>query len=136
MSKKIYSLINKKFLYTKNKKSMKKLLIIFFSFLLFCSFELRNSRATFSKNLNLGEELFFANCNVCHRNGKNVIIPEKNLQKEILESNGMYNLEAISYQITNGKNGMPAFGNRLKENEIKEIALYVLKKSEINFKNE
>ncbi len=70
---------------------------------------------------------------VCHKEGTNVIIPEKNLKKETLERNGMNTLEAIIYQITNGKNGMPAFGGRLKQEEIENIASYVLDESYNNF---
>ena len=35
----------------------------------------------------------------CHKNGQNVIIPEKNLKFEALEENGMNNLDSIIYQI-------------------------------------
>ena len=45
----------------------------------------------------------------------------------------MYNIDSISYQIINGKNGMPAFGGRLNYIEIMNIANYVLEKSENNF---
>ena len=38
----------------------------------------------------------------------------------------MNTTSAIKYQIINGKNGMPAFGGRLKEIEIEQIAKYVL----------
>lgn len=79
-----------------------------------------------AKDLGNGKELFEANCNACHINGKNIIIPEKNLQRITLEMNGISNEEAIVYQITNGKNGMPAFGGRLRQSEINEIASYVL----------
>ena len=41
----------------------------------------------------------------------------------------MANLDAIIYQILNGKNGMPAFGGRLNDPEIEQIAKYVLKQS-------
>lgn len=85
-------------------------------------------------NIERGEQLFLTNCNVCHVNGKNIIIPEKNLQKQTLELTGMNTVEAIKYQITNGKNGMPAFGGRLEEKEIEEIAIYVLDQSEKTFK--
>jgi cytochrome c6 len=78
---------------------------------------------------NLGKKLFFSNCNVCHLNGTNIIIPEKNLKQETLKANGMNNVNAIVYQILNGKNGMPAFGGRLKEKEIEAIAKYILKES-------
>ena len=86
------------------------------------------------KNLNQGELLFKTNCSVCHEGGNNIIIPEKNLKKEILEANGMNTISAISYQITNGKNGMPAFGGRLIESEIEQISTYVLMESLKNFK--
>ena len=81
----------------------------------------------------LGKEIFQANCSVCHIGGTNIIIPEKNLKKNALEANGMNSLNAISYQIINGKNGMPAFGGRLQENEIEILASYVLKQSLTNF---
>ena len=79
-----------------------------------------------SQSIEKGEKLFIANCNVCHIQGKNLIIPEKNLKKKTLDINGMNSVNSIVYQIINGKNGMPAFGGRLMESEIQEIALYVL----------
>jgi cytochrome c6 len=87
-----------------------------------CSFYIKISQAT---DLNAGKKIFISNCNVCHSEGKNLIIPEKNLKKEAMETNGMNNLNAIIYQITNGKNGMPAFGSRLKEKQIENVASYV-----------
>ncbi len=39
----------------------------------------------------------------------------------------MANIEGIIYQVTNGKNGMPAFGGRLKEKDIEKVAEYILK---------
>jgi cytochrome c6 len=86
-----------------------------------------------SINIESGEKLFIQNCSVCHLDGLNIIIAEKNLKKETLKENGMYNIDSISYQIINGKNGMPAFGGRLNSIEITNIANYVLEKSENNF---
>ena len=83
-----------------------------------------------AQNLELGKQVFFTNCNVCHQNGSNLIIPEKNLQKQTLELNGLLNLNSVIYEITNGKNGMPGFINRLSENEIKEVANYLLEKED------
>ena len=80
-----------------------------------------------------GKKIFQANCSVCHIGGTNIIIPEKNLKKNALEANGMNNLNSIIYQIINGKNGMPAFGGRLQEDEIEILASYVLKQSLTNF---
>jgi cytochrome c6 len=82
-----------------------------------------------------GQKLFTLNCGVCHAGGNNIIIPEKNLKKETLQENGMNTIQAISYQIINGKNGMPAFGGRLKEQEVEEIGKYILEQSEKNFQN-
>jgi cytochrome c6 len=76
-----------------------------------------------------GEKLFLKNCSACHLDGNNIIIPEKNLAKETLTENGMDSISSISYQILNGKNGMPAFGGRLTEEEIEKIANYVLQTS-------
>ena len=74
----------------------------------------------------LGKKLFTSNCVVCHLNKENKIIPEKTLKKDILEANGIFNFDSIVYQITNGKNGMPAFGSKLNEFEISKIAIYLL----------
>ena len=86
-------------------------------------------------NLDKGESIFLNNCAVCHNGGNNIIIPEKNLKKETLEANGMNTKSAIAYQVLNGKNGMPAFGGRLKETEIEAVAIYVLEESAKDFKN-
>ena len=86
-------------------------------------------------SLEKGEKVFVNNCIVCHAGGNNIIIPEKNLKKATLETNGMNTRNAIAYQVLNGKNGMPAFGGRLKENEIQAVAIYVLQQSEKDFKN-
>ena len=74
-----------------------------------------------------GEKLFFRNCMTCHVNGNNIIIPEKNLQKETLDILGINNINSLTYQIINGKNGMPGFGGRLKQQEIEDIVFYILK---------
>jgi len=100
----------------------------FFDFIFFFPIE-----KSFSFNFEQGEKLFQENCSVCHQGGKNIIIPEKNLKKETLESNGMNSVSSITYQVTNGKNGMPAFGGRLKEEDINQVATYILDQSEKNF---
>ena len=45
----------------------------------------------------------------------------------------MNSISAITYQVMNGKNGMPAFGGRLKEEDIIEVSVYILYKSTNNF---
>lgn len=83
-----------------------------------------------AKNFVQGKEIFLSSCNACHLGGNNLILPEKNLRKESLDANGMNTVEAIVYQVTNGKNGMPAFGGRLTRTEIENVAFYVLQQSE------
>jgi len=77
-----------------------------------------------------GERVFSANCTACHAGGNNVIMPEKTLKKDALKDNGMNSVDAIEYQVTNGKNAMPAFGGRLSDGEIEDVANYVLSQSE------
>lgn len=105
----------------------------FFSIFLFVFLNFKNASAL--TNFEKGEKIFKNNCIVCHAGGNNIIIPEKNLKKETLEANGMNTQKAISYQVLNGKNGMPAFGGRLKEREIEAVAIYVLEESLKDFKN-
>jgi len=73
-----------------------------------------------------GEALFFSMCNACHVNGTNSILPEKDLKRATLVLNGLNSMEALSYLITNGKNGMPAFGDRLNAAQIDQIANFLL----------
>ena len=109
----------------------KKISSFLFLFLIVFFFSTNNKSIAF--NLEIGEKIFQQNCSVCHEGGNNIIISEKNLKRESLEMNGMNSVESISYQVTNGKNGMPAFGGRLKEEDIKDVASYILDQSEKNF---
>lgn len=77
-----------------------------------------------------GQQIFNANCSACHIGGNNVIIANKTLKKEALEKYGMKSLEAITSQVTNGKNAMPSFKGRLAEDEIEAVAAYVLDQAE------
>nr|YP_009294520.1 cytochrome c553 [Asparagopsis taxiformis]AOM66003.1 cytochrome c553 [Asparagopsis taxiformis] len=105
--------------------------VLFIVLMMCCSiFGLGNTQATFAADLELGEQIFTANCAACHAGGNNLIMPEKTLQKEVLEKNGMNTVTAITNQVTNGKNAMPAFNGRLAEEEIDNVANYVLDKCE------
>jgi cytochrome c6 len=77
-----------------------------------------------------GAKIFSANCAACHAGGRNVIMADKTLKKEALEKYNMNSLEAIVYQVTNGKNAMPAFKGRLNNQQIEDVANYVLEKAE------
>ncbi|MCS6782148.1 MAG: c-type cytochrome [Gloeomargarita sp. SKYBB_i_bin120] len=76
-----------------------------------------------------GAKVFAANCAACHAGGRNVVVASKSLKKEDLEKYGM-DLQAIIYQVTNGKNAMPAFKGRLSPTDIEDVAYYVLDQAE------
>lgn len=80
------------------------------------------SQNSFAADIENGEKIFTANCSACHAGGNNVIMPEKTLKKDVLEANGMKSVDAITYQVTNGKNAMPAFGGRLSDSDIEDVA--------------
>ena len=77
-----------------------------------------------------GAKIFSGNCVACHAGGGNVIMPAKTLKKQALEQFNMNSLEAITNQVTKGKNAMPAFGGRLNAKQIEDVATYVLSQAE------
>nr|QCI08586.1 cytochrome c553 [Spermothamnion repens] len=83
-----------------------------------------------AEEISAGEMVFNANCAACHANGQNSVSPEKTLEKEILEKNSMYSVDAIINQVTGGKNAMPPFGERLSSDDIINVANFVLNKSD------
>ena len=85
----------------------------------------------FAGDAGLGEQVFSGNCAACHAGGQNVIMPEKTLRQEALQAylDGGANEKAVTYQVTNGKNAMPAFGGRLSDEDIANVAAYVISSS-------
>jgi cytochrome c6 len=77
-----------------------------------------------------GAKIFSANCAACHAGGKNIVNGAKTLRKGDLEKYAMNSIEAITTQVNNGKNAMPAFKGRLTDAEIEDVATYVLSQSE------
>jgi cytochrome c6 len=79
-------------------------------------------------------KIFNANCASCHIGGGNVLIPQKTLKKEALskylDNYNSDSIEAIIYQVKNGKNAMPAFKNKLTTEEILQVAAYIFQKAE------
>ena len=76
-----------------------------------------------------GGQIFSANCAACHAGGGNVVNGQRTLSQDDLKAYlTNYNdghEEAIAYQVTNGKNGMPAFGPKLSDADIADVAAYV-----------
>ncbi|PSN19858.1 cytochrome c6 [filamentous cyanobacterium CCP5] len=84
----------------------------------------------FAADLGHGAEVFKNNCAACHMGGGNVVNGAKTLKQDALEKYDMASVEAIRYQIANGKNAMPAFRGRLSEDQIDDVAAYVLSQAE------
>ena len=84
--------------------------------------------AAFAGDAGAGEAVFEGNCAACHAGGQNVIMPEKTLQQDALAEylDGGVNEGAVKKQVTNGKNAMPAFGGRLSDDDIANVAAYVI----------
>ena len=77
-----------------------------------------------------GERVFNANCAACHAGGQNVVFPDKTLSSRGLAANGMSGQGDIVKQVTNGKTAMPAFGGRLSDDDIADVAEYVVQQSQ------
>ncbi|MBW4649144.1 MAG: c-type cytochrome [Kastovskya adunca ATA6-11-RM4] len=88
------------------------------------------SQPAFAANTVKGGSIFGANCAACHLGGRNIVVASKTLKKAALEKYGMNSLEAITNQVKNGKNSMPAFRRRLNEQQIEDVAAYVLEQAE------
>nr|YP_010206758.1 PetJ [Alaria esculenta]UAX21214.1 PetJ [Alaria esculenta]UAX23047.1 PetJ [Alaria esculenta]UXD08686.1 PetJ [Alaria esculenta]UXD08827.1 PetJ [Alaria esculenta]UXD08968.1 PetJ [Alaria esculenta] len=102
----------------------------FFGFFIACLALISFQNPAQAIDINNGENIFTANCSACHAGGNNVIMPEKTLKKDALADNKMNSVSAITYQVTNGKNAMPAFGSRLTETDIEDVANFVLTQSD------
>lgn len=112
---------------------IKKLWILLISILILITVYSPPTFAQNLDNLNQGAKIFHINCIGCHPNGNNIIRRGKNLKKRTLKRNGFDSIEAIANLVSNGKNNMSAFKNRLTENQIKEVAKYVLQQAENNW---
>ena len=76
-----------------------------------------------------GAQIFSANCAACHIGGGNVVNGQRTLQQDDLKAYlTNYNVGhegAIAYQVSNGKNAMPAFSGNLSPDDIADVAVYV-----------
>ena len=102
----------------------------FISVLFVVTILLSNVMQVSATDLDAGEQVFSANCSACHAGGNNAIMPDKTLKKDVLEENSMNSVDAITNQVKNGKNAMPAFGGKLADEDINNVANYVLTQSE------
>jgi len=107
------------------KKILSVMLLVMFTFAF-------TSPATAADSAN-GAKVFTANCAACHMGGRNVVAAAKTLKQDALEKNNMNSLEAIITQVHNGKNAMPAFKGKLNDQQIEDVATYVLEQAAKNW---
>ncbi len=79
-------------------------------------------------------EVFSVNCAGCHNNGGNIIRGGKNLKQKALKRYGMDSIANIANLVTNGKNIMPSYKDRLSEQQIIDVSAYVLSQAETDWK--
>jgi cytochrome c6 len=77
-----------------------------------------------------GAKIFSVQCAGCHVNGGNIIRRGKTLKLKALKRNKVDSSDAIASLVTNGKNNMSAFKDRLSAKEIEDVSAYVLEQAE------
>lgn len=92
--------------------------------------------ADFPIDLTHGATVFEAQCVGCHINGGNIIRRGKTLKLNALQKAHLDTEAAIADLVTHGKNNMSAYGDRLSESEIADVAAYVLERAQNNWKKE
>jgi cytochrome c6 len=60
---------------------------------------------------------------------------KKEALSKYLENYDADSIQAIIYQVQNGKNAMPSYKSKLNEQEILEVAAYVFQKAEQNWQD-
>ncbi len=75
-------------------------------------------------------KIFEVHCAGCHLNGGNIVRRGKNLKQKALKKYGMDSIEAIANIVTNGKNNMSAYKDRLSEQQILDVSAYVLEQAQ------
>ena len=110
-------------------------ILLFRLFIVFQTLFLLSSNITFADEVDLeeGKNIFDNNCAACHSGGQNILQAEKTLEKGVLQDNTMYSVGAITNQVKNGKNQMPSFKDKLTDDDINNVANYVLYQSDIGW---
>lgn len=75
-----------------------------------------------------GKKLFETNCASCHKDGGNIINPQKTLKGDVLKKNGITKPREIVNKMRNPGPGMTKFDKKtLPDKDAMAIAEYVLK---------
>lgn len=100
---------------------------------------LRLSTKSFSRaDVANGEKIFDAWCAACHFGGRNSVVPDFTLDKEAIEQYlpGGFNEGAVMTRVTNGMNAMPSYGGLLSDEDIADVAAYVIATAEAGWDDE
>jgi cytochrome c6 len=74
-----------------------------------------------------GEILFKQHCAACHPEGRNIINPQKTLQKKVLEANGVKSSDDIVKIMRNPGPGMSKFDEKtIPGKDARKIADYII----------
>ena len=106
-------------------KQLLKILLITFSIL-----TMGFSTPAFAADTANGAKIFSVECAGCHIKGGNIIRRGKNLKLKALKRNNVDSLEEIATLVTNGKNIMSAYKDRLSEQQIQDVSAYVLEQAD------
>jgi cytochrome c6 len=110
------------------KSQLKK--IITLGYLIFTMLIMSLSSNALAVETSNAAEIFTANCAGCHLNGGNIVRRGKNLKQKALKKHHMDSIDAIANLVENGKNAMPAYKERLSNQQIIDVAGYVLDQAE------
>lgn len=83
-----------------------------------------------AEDLAAGKQIFDSKCASCHAGGNNIVNPAKTLKAADLDKYGMNSMDAIISQVTNGKPPMPSFKGQLSDEDMENVAAYVLSQSD------
>jgi cytochrome c6 len=101
-----------------------------FALLIFTLLTISFSQPALAADITNGAKIFDVHCTGCHLNGSNIVRRGKNLKLKALKKYSMDSTEAIASIVANGKNNMSAYKDRLSEQEIQDVAAYVLQQAE------
>ena len=111
---------------------LQKLLIFVLTILMVLT--ITSNSPVWAVDTNNGAKIFSVQCAGCHPNGSNIIRRGKNLKLKTLKRNKVNSLDAIASLVTNGKNNMSAYNDRLSPEEIQEVSAYVLEQAQNNWR--
>lgn len=110
----------------KQENNLKRLLITLLITLSLLTIPFNSAFAADTAN---GAKIFSAECAGCHINGGNIIRRGKNLKLKALKRNNLDSLEEIASLVSNGKNIMSAYKDKLSEQQIQDVSAYVLEQA-------